>query len=101
MSTLCKHNIFDFFLRAELFLESDKLVRQSAALLLRDTLKGVFVQNLGSFVLSLSYFELGELDEELLVEGSLAKLSERTLEIESSFVVAALVLFEVRRLNIA
>lgn len=68
---------------------------------LRDALKGIFVQNLGSFVLSLSYLELGELDEELLVEGSLAKLSERSLEVKPGFVVAALVLFKVCRLNIA
>lgn len=68
---------------------------------LRDALKGIFVQNLGSFVLSLSYLELGELDKELLVEGSLAKLCERSLEVESGFVMAALVLFEVRCLNIA
>ena len=70
-------------------------------MLLRDTLKGVFVQNLGSLVLPLSDLELGELDEELLVEGSLAKLSERTLEVKPGFVMAALVLLEVRRLNIA
>ena len=68
---------------------------------LRDTLKGVLVQNLCSLVLPLSDLELGKLDEELLVEGSLAKLSERTLKVKPGFVVAALMLFEVCRLNIA
>ena len=68
---------------------------------LGDLVKCVLKEDLGTVVLSLSDLELGELDEELLVERSLAEFSQSTLIHKTCFGMLSLVFFEIGGFDIA
>ena len=84
MSASCQHYIFDFVTRSKLLLEGHELIRQSLAVLLGDVLQGIFEEDLGAVVLTLTDFELGKVDEELLIERTFAKFSKGSFEVEAS-----------------
>ena len=84
MSARRQHYIFNFVTCTKLLLEGHELICQCLAVLLGDVLQGIFEEDLGAVVLTLTDFELGKVDEELLIERTFAKLSKGSFEVEAS-----------------
>ena len=101
MASLCEYDVFDVIPSSELLLEGDVLLSQLLAVFLLNIFEGILVQDLRSLIFTLSLLKLCELDEELLVEGSLAKLSQGSFKHKSCSGMVPLVFFKVGSLHIA
>ncbi len=98
--SLHEHGLLHLLPRAVLLLEFEILLIQSLRFLLGDVVERILVKDLRSFKFFESQLELGELDEEVLVEGLVAQLGQGSLVEKPRLVAVAMGLLELGRFDV-